>query len=74
MLTREQFLKKLGKNITNLRKQQNLSIKELSAKSNISAKYLLKIENGEAIKVSSKHIFYLKLALDVSFKDIFKNL
>lgn len=74
MLTREQFLKKLGKNITNLRKQQNLSIKELSAKSNISAKYLLKIENGEAVKVSSKHIYCLKLALKVSFKDFFKNL
>ncbi len=74
MLTREQFLKKLGKNITNLRKQQNLSIKELSLKSNISAKYILKIENGEAVRVTPKHIFYLKLALDVSFKDIFKNL
>ena len=74
MLSKKQFLKKLGKNIKHLRTKKNLSIKELSAKSNISVKYLLKIESGEAVKVSSKHIFYLKLALDVSFKDIFKNL
>lgn len=74
MLTREQFFKEFGKNIATLRNKQNLSIKELSIKSKISARYLIKIEKGEAIGITPKHIFYLKLALNATFKDIFKNL
>lgn len=74
MHTKELFFEELGKNIATLRKQQQLSIKELSIKSNIPYKYLVQIENGEAVKISFRYIFYLKLALDVSFKDIFKNL
>lgn len=74
MLTREQFFKKLGENIANLRKQQNLSIKELSLKSDISVRYLLKIENGEAVRITSKHICKLHNALKIPVYKFFKSL
>lgn len=46
----------LGKRVKELRLQKCMTIKELSEKSRISTKYITKIENGQAIGITTKHL------------------
>lgn len=68
------FLKQFGKNVKYIRLQQNLTIKELAILSGIPYTYLSKIENGEAVKVSTKHLWKLHYALKIPVYNFFKSL
>lgn len=60
----------LGKRITELRQQNNISMLELSLKSKISVSYLKKIESGNATGINTKHLYRLYKNLNVkSFKE-----
>ncbi len=67
-------LKIFGKNVQKLRTTENLTIKQLSEKTQIREHYLKKIEKGTAIGVSTKHLFKLAIALNVSPSELVKNL
>lgn len=57
-------LKILGKNIQKSRTDRNISIKELSEKTGIREKYIIKIEKGEAIGMTTGHLFKIADALN----------
>lgn len=62
----KQILILVGNKVKELRQKRNMTIKELSEKSGISQKYLKKIENGQAIGITTKHIDRLCRSLDLS--------
>ena len=62
----------LAKLVKKLRKERNLTLKDLAEKSGIRIKYLEKIENGTAIRVSIfKHLLKLAIAFEVKLSDMF---
>ena len=62
----------LGKHIKNLRKQKNLTIKDVSLKTGIRKQYLYKIENGTAYGVYiDKHLLKIATVLQVKMSDLF---
>lgn len=56
----------LGKRVKEIRVQKCMTIKELSEKSGISTKYITKIENGQAIGITTKHLDRLCKGLNLS--------
>lgn len=64
--TFEQRLVLIGNKVKELRLQRNLTIEQLSEKSGINTKYLRKIEDGKAICITTKHLYHLKKALNLS--------
>lgn len=67
-MTEEEILEKFkifGENVRKYRLQKNLTIKELSEKTDITEKYLNRIENGIAKRLNVSHIFDIAHALGV---------
>ena len=63
---------KLGLQIKKLREERTITLKELSAKTNIRKEYLQKIENGKAYGVLiDKHLLEIAIALKVHFAQLF---
>ena len=57
--------------IKNLRTQKNITLDDLSNKSNISASYLSKLENNKITNCSVKTLEKISDALKVNIKDLF---
>ena len=71
----EKAFKQLGLNISTIRKNQNISIKELAEKSGIKKEYIEKIEKGEAHGVRLyKHLAQIAKVLNVDLSELFVNL
>lgn len=60
------FFKIVGNNIKEVRINKHLTIKQLSEISGINEKYIVKIEKGEAVKMSATHLFKLADALEIN--------
>lgn len=60
------IFKMVGNNIKNERTKKRLTIKQLSEISGINKKYIMKIEKGEAVKMSATHLFKLADALEIN--------
>lgn len=60
-----QALKITGQNIKENREKKGITLEEVSQKTGIRVSYLKKIENGEAFRVSSKHLFLIAETLNV---------
>jgi len=68
----KQKFKKLGLQIKKLREERTITLKDLSAKTNIRKEYLQKIENGKAYGVLiDKHLLKIAIALKVHFAQLF---
>ena len=68
----EQSFKLLGKHIKELREERNISIDYMSEKTGIRNEYLLKIENGTAIRISMyKHLYKIAKELNIKFAELF---
>ena len=68
----KQYFIKLGLQIKKLREERTITLKELSAKTNIRKEYLQKIENGKAYGVLiDKHRLEIAIALKVHFAQLF---
>ena len=62
----------LGKHIQTIRKNKNISLQDLSKKTQIRIEYLKKIEKGEAYGVRiGRHIYNIALSLEVSLYELF---
>ncbi|MBR1907862.1 helix-turn-helix transcriptional regulator [bacterium] len=69
----EKDFKLIGERIKFLREKQNLSIKDLSIKTKISARYLAKIENGLAFGMCiNKHLLVIANVLNVKISELFE--
>ena len=69
----EKDFKLIGERIKFLREKQNLSIKDLSIKTKISARYLAQIENGLAFGMCiNKHLLVIANVLNVKISELFK--
>lgn len=68
-----QMLKTLGENIQKTRTTQNITLEQLSQKTEISINYLKKIEQGTAIGISATQLFKLAKALQKSPGLLLKN-
>lgn len=55
----------IGQNIKENRKKKGITLEEVSQKTGIRIAYLKKIENGEAFRVSTKHLFLIAEALNI---------
>lgn len=58
--------------VRELRLNKNMSQYELAAKSNLSRRTIIKIENGETLNVSIKTLISIAHALDVSVNDLYE--
>ena len=58
-------LKIFGNNVKQNRIKHNMTIKELADSTGITEKYIIKIENGEACKMSCLYIFKLANAFNI---------
>ncbi len=66
------ILKIFGNNIRKIREDKHISLEELANMSGICKKYLNKIENGEATRVNTKHLYLLTKALKIKINTLFK--
>ena len=64
----------LGKNITKLREEYGMSLEDLSLKSGIRKRYLVRIEQGIAYGMRLSHLEKLTVAFDGNLKGILKDL
>ena len=64
----------LGKNITKLREEYGMSLEDLSLKTGIRKRYLVRIEQGIAYGLRLSHLEKLTVAFDGNLKDILKDL
>ncbi len=60
-----QVFKIIGQNIKENREKKGITLEEVSQKTGIRIAYLKKIENGEAFRVSTKHLFLIAEALNI---------
>lgn len=67
------FYKKIGENITRLRKQKNLSQYQVSQMADIDRSYLAEIEEGKA-NPSLKFLLKLSKVFKVSINEILKGI
>lgn len=68
-MNEKELLKKVGKQIFNLRKMKNITIIELSNKTGIRKEYLLKIEQGNALNVRISHLIQITKIVGITFLD-----
>ena len=62
----------LGKNIQNLRREKNLTLKDLSQKTEIRTEYLKKIEEGTAYGILiNKHLNKIANVFKIKIDDLF---
>lgn len=66
--------KSLAKNIKTVRVSKNVSISELSQMTGITKKYLEKIENAQAVGLSTRHLFKIAAALKVKPVEFVKDI
>lgn len=57
--------------IKNIREKKDISLKELSKKTNISKSYLSDLENNKKFNVTLDKLYRIASALDVNVKDLF---
>lgn len=57
--------------IKNVREKEDISLKELSKKTNISKSYLSDLENNKKFNVSLDKLYKIANALNVNIKDLF---
>lgn len=57
--------------IKNIRKNKNISLKELSDRTKISKSYLSDIENNKKFNISLDKLYKISKALDINIKDLF---
>lgn len=63
---------KVGKHIQKLRKERNISLKELSLKTKIRVQYLKKIEEGKAYgMLVDKHLVAIADGLEIKVHELF---
>ena len=62
---KKDIYKIFGNNVRKYREEKELTLKELSFLSKINIKYLIKIEKGEAKRITTRHIFTLAIALKI---------
>lgn len=55
----------IGQNIKENIEKKGITLEEVSQKTSIRLPYLKKIENGEAFRVSTKHLFLIAEALNI---------
>ncbi|MBQ2644939.1 helix-turn-helix transcriptional regulator [bacterium] len=68
---KKEFIK-FGQHLEELRKERNISIKELSARTGIRKEYLKKIENGNAYGVKLEtHIVKIAKAMNITLYKLF---
>ena len=67
-------LKKLGENIFKIRESKNLTLAELSARTEIKESFLKRIENGTAKRISVSHIYDISDGLGVPPAEICRGL
>ena len=71
----EEIVKKtfesFGKKIRKLRKERNLSVKELSKLTGIREQYLYKIESGKAYGMCTSYVLLFAKSLNVEIKSLF---
>lgn len=65
------FLKKMGKNIREIRIEKGISQEELSFRTDLSRNQIGRIERGE-INTGIRTIYEISLGLEVDVKQIFK--
>lgn len=63
--------KLLGQNVRHIREKQNITLDVLSQHSGISKQYLIKIENGQACRITTKHLDRLCNTLNVMPCELF---
>lgn len=68
----KKIFQNLGKNIQIKRTEKNITLKELSKKTGIHEQYLKKIEKGEAIGITTKHLSEIINILNTKPSDLFK--
>ena len=69
--TFEQRMVLLGNRLKEMRQQKHITINELSKKSGLSARYIKKIENGQAFNINIRHVYLLYTSLElVSIYDL----
>lgn len=73
-MTDDKMLKIFGYNVKKQREKINMSIKELSNKTKIREKYLIKIEEGNAKGITASKAFMLIEALNSNAEELFKGL
>ena len=66
----EKFYKKLGKQVRSLRKDNNLSQRELGLRSDLEKSVIQRLERG-AVNSTLKTLIKVANALDIEFKDLF---
>ncbi len=71
MLTKQEVLNILGKNIQTIREYKCISLKEISEKTGINKRYFQKIEQGKAVGISLLKIFIIAEALRVYPHELF---
>lgn len=64
------FFKKLGQNITRIRKSKKLTLIELASMCNFEKSNLIRIEKGRT-SPTTKTLYKLAIALEVEVKDFF---
>lgn len=75
MIEREkEILIKFGQNIKEFRKKRNMTIDELSEKTNINKRYLQKIEKGMAYGLKTSHIFIFANAFNIKPHKVVKGI
>lgn len=67
----EDIYRLVGKNVKKYRLEKGLSIKELSEKSHVSEKYLMKIENCEAKKLILTKSISIADAMNIYVRELF---
>jgi transcriptional regulator with XRE-family HTH domain len=69
-MTEREYLLKIGKNITRIRKEKGLTIKELGFRCDIEKSNLIPIEKGR-INATALTLLKIAAALDVEVKGFF---
>ncbi len=67
-MTEEEILEKFkifGQNIRKIREGKGLTIQELALQTGIKEKYLKKMENGKAKRISMSHIYDIANCLNI---------
>lgn len=70
-MSEKDYLILIGKNISRIRKEKGLTIKELGFRCDMEHGNIIPIEKGR-INVTFNSLFRIALALDVKVKDFFK--
>ncbi len=68
------IFKIFGQNVQNARIEKGITLDELSQKTGIRKQYLIKIEKGEAVRITASHLFIIAEGLNVKASILAKGL